>query len=90
MEFCHVGVQTKIFPFFELGACTELVEDMVVPFGERLEHDTRSFEQVGAYACTDDFLFTVKENLIAASSKIISYHKAIFIKRTHLNVFTKP
>jgi hypothetical protein len=39
---------------------------MVVPFSERLEDDTRAFEEISAYARANDFLFAIKKDLKAS------------------------
>src|SRR5271154_2887964 len=43
---------------------TYLVEDMIVTFGFRLKHQSRSFQEVRPYPCTDNFCLIIKQNLL--------------------------
>lgn len=58
-----IGVKAKVLSFFQRRTRTELVENVVVAFSQRLEHDTRAFEKVGSDSCTNNFLLPIKKNL---------------------------
>jgi hypothetical protein len=60
MEFADIGVQTEIFLFFRRCAGAKLIEDVVISFGEGLEDDTGTFEEVGADTCTNNFCLAIK------------------------------
>lgn len=62
-ELGDVRVQPEVFAFFDRCACTKLVKDVVVPFRQGLENNTRTLEKIGADTCADNLLFAVKENL---------------------------
>ena len=58
-----IGVKTEVLSLLQRCTRTELVENMVVAFSQRLEDNTRAFEKIGSNSCTNNFLLPIKENL---------------------------
>ena len=64
VELRDIGVQTQILTLLRRCASTELVEDVVVPFRQRLEDNTRAFQQVCSDTRANNLLLAVEENLM--------------------------
>src|SRR5277367_2659346 len=70
-----------------------LVEDMIVTFGLRLKHQSRSFQEVGSYPCTDNFCLIIKQNLLRLVKEAESSTSMYFPNREELSflvVFALP
>lgn len=86
MEFCDIGVQTKIFLFFRGCAGAKLIEDVIISFREGLEDNTRTLKEVGADTCTNNFLLAIEEDLFGTMK---THKRNASIELTDLNIFSE-
>ena len=66
LELRRVRVEAKVLPLLRWCARAQLVEDVVVALRKRLIDDAGTLKKVCPYPGADNFLLTVKQDLIAS------------------------